>query len=80
MDPSPGECERGYVIYETPRGEKAELVVFEDTLTETQAIAWKVPDARRSEDIRPLTPTVDPRRPSSEQRLIARLSAPILKS
>lgn len=49
MDPSPGECERGYVIYETPRGEKAELVVFEDTLTETQAIAWKVPDARRSE-------------------------------
>ncbi len=49
MDPSPGECERGYVIYETPKGESAELVVFEDSLTETQAIAWKVQDAQRGE-------------------------------
>ncbi len=49
MDPSPGECERGYVIYETPKDETASLVVFEDTLTETQAIAWKVSDTRQGE-------------------------------
>lgn len=42
MDPSPGECERGYVVFETPKGEGADLVVFEDTLTATRAIAWKV--------------------------------------
>lgn len=44
MNPPPGECEHGFITYQTPQGERPDLVVFEDPFTtETPAIAWKVP-------------------------------------
>lgn len=44
MDPAPGDCERGYIIYQMPRGERPETVIFKDTLILARTIAWKVPD------------------------------------
>ena len=42
MDPVPGACERGFVTFQTPRGERPHLVVFEEQFVLDSAIAWKV--------------------------------------
>lgn len=45
MDAGPGTCDRGFVTYQTPRGERPELVIFEEQfVTNVPDIAWKVPD------------------------------------
>jgi hypothetical protein len=47
MDPVPGQCERGFVVFQTPRGERPEFVVFEEQFKaerEAQPIRWAVPD------------------------------------
>jgi len=47
MDPVPGQCERGFIVIQTPRGERPELVVFEEQFKaerEVQPIRWAVPD------------------------------------
>lgn len=33
MDPVPGQCDRGFVVFQTPRGERPEAVIFEEQLT-----------------------------------------------
>ena len=44
-EPVLGECLRGFVVFQTPEGERPELVIFEDPLTtETPVIEWKLPD------------------------------------
>ncbi len=44
MDPEPGTCSRGFITYQTPQGEKPEIVTFEDTLVaETAAVSWRIP-------------------------------------
>lgn len=46
MDPRPGGCERGFVVFQTPEGERPELVIFEEQFTtEPQPIEWTIPDA-----------------------------------
>lgn len=42
MDPVPGACERGFITFQTPRGERPHLVVFEEQFVLESAIAWKV--------------------------------------
>ncbi len=47
MDPVPGQCERGFVVFQTPRGERPEFVVFEEQFKaerEAPSIRWAVPD------------------------------------
>jgi len=47
MDPVPGQCERGFVVFQTLRGERPEFVVFEEQFkskTEAPPIRWTVPD------------------------------------
>ncbi len=47
MDPVPGQCERGFVVFQTPRGERPELVVFEEQFKaerEAPPIRWTVPN------------------------------------
>ncbi len=47
MDPVPGQCERGFVVFQTPRGERPEFVVFEEQFKserEALSISWAVPD------------------------------------
>ena len=45
MDASPGECDRGFVTFQTPRGKRPELVIFEEQfVTNVPDIAWKIPD------------------------------------
>lgn len=40
-----GACDRGFVTFQTPRGERPDLVIFEEQFTtEVQAIEWTVPD------------------------------------
>lgn len=42
-EPGLGECRRGFVVFQTPEGERPELVAFEDPLTtETPVIRWKL--------------------------------------
>ena len=43
-EPGLGECRRGFDVFQTPEGERPELVIFEDPLTtETPVVTWKVP-------------------------------------
>lgn len=51
MNPSPGGCETGFVTFQTPRGEKPELVVFDEQFVLKSAIAWKVPAAILFDDL-----------------------------
>lgn len=47
MGPVPGQCECGFVVFQTPRIERPELVVFEEQFKaerEAQPIKWAVPD------------------------------------
>lgn len=46
MDPGPGECTSGFATFQTPRGTRPNLVVFEEEFVLESAIAWKVPDER----------------------------------
>lgn len=46
MNPLPGECDRGFVTFQTPGGEKPKLVLFEEEFASAATIAWKVPDGR----------------------------------
>lgn len=44
MDPVPGQCDRGFVVFQTPRGERPESVIFEEQLTsEAMPIEWAIP-------------------------------------
>ena len=44
-EPGLGECRRGFVLFQTPEGERPELVIFEDPLTtETPVVRWKLQD------------------------------------
>lgn len=46
MDPEPGTCTRGFIAYQTPRGESPELLIFEGQFaSEDPSISWKIPDA-----------------------------------
>ena len=44
MDPAPGSCDRGFVTFQTPRGERADLVLFEEQFVLESIIAWRIPD------------------------------------
>lgn len=40
-----GACDRGFVTFQTPRGERPALVIFEEGFTtEAQPIEWTIPD------------------------------------
>ena len=40
-----GACDRGFVTFQTPRGERPDLVIFEESFsTEAQPIEWTIPD------------------------------------
>lgn len=43
MDPVPGSCDKGFVTFQTPKGERADLVLFEEQFVLKSIIAWKVP-------------------------------------
>jgi hypothetical protein len=45
MDPVPGQCECGFAVFQTPRGERPEFVVFAEQFKaerEAQPIRWAV--------------------------------------
>ena len=44
MDAVPGTCDRGFVTFQTPEGEKADLVVFKEQFILKPVVAWRVPD------------------------------------
>ncbi len=46
MNPLPGECGRGFVTFQTPTGERPELVLYEEQFVLENTIAWKVPEKR----------------------------------
>ena len=46
MNPLPGECGRGFVTFQTPTGERPELVLYEEQFVLEDTIAWKVPEKR----------------------------------
>jgi len=46
MNPLPGECGRGFVTFQTPTGERPELVLYEEQFVLKDTIAWKVPEKR----------------------------------
>ena len=46
MNPLPGECGRGFVTFQTPKGERPELVLYEEQFVLEDTIAWKVPKKR----------------------------------
>jgi hypothetical protein len=46
MNPGPGECGRGFVTFQTPTGERPELVLYEEQFVLEDLIAWKVPEKR----------------------------------
>ena len=44
-EPGLGECRRGFVVFQTPEGERPERVTYEDPLTtETPVVRWKLPN------------------------------------
>ncbi len=46
MDPVPGQCARGFVVFQTPRDERPEFVVFEEQFKaerEAPPIRWVGP-------------------------------------
>ncbi len=46
MNPLPGECGRGFVTFQTPTGERPELVLYDEQFVLENTIAWKVPEKR----------------------------------
>jgi hypothetical protein len=46
MNPLPGECGRGFVTFQTPAGERPELVLYDERFVLEKSIAWKVPGNR----------------------------------
>lgn len=46
MNPLPGECGRGFVTFQTPTGERPELVLYDEQFVLKSTIAWKVPEKR----------------------------------
>jgi hypothetical protein len=46
MNPLPGECGSGFVTFQTPTGERPELVLYEEQFVLKSTIAWKVPEKR----------------------------------
>ncbi len=45
MDAGPGECDRGFVTFQTPRGQRPELVIFGEQFMGTHPdLAWEIPD------------------------------------
>lgn len=48
MNPFPGECDRGFVTFQTRRGERPELVVYEEEFVMKNPVAWKIPEGRRA--------------------------------
>jgi hypothetical protein len=46
MNPLPGECGSGFVTFQTPTGERPELVLYEEQFVLENTIAWKVPEKR----------------------------------
>ena len=46
MNPLAGECGRGFVTFQTPRGERPDLVLYDEELALKKTIAWKVPEGR----------------------------------
>ncbi len=46
MNPLPGECGRGFVAFQTPAGERPELVLYDERFVLKKPIAWKVPGDR----------------------------------
>lgn len=46
MNPLPGECGRGFVTFQTPTGERPELVLYDEQFVLKKSIAWKVPAKR----------------------------------
>ena len=43
MDAPPGSCDRGFVTFQTPEGERADLVLFEEQFVLETVIAWRIP-------------------------------------
>ena len=46
MNPLPGECDRGFVTFQTPRDERPDLILYDEEFVLKNAIAWKVPEKR----------------------------------
>lgn len=46
MNPFPGECDRGFVTFQTPRGERPELVIYEEQFVLKNPLAWKTTQGR----------------------------------
>ena len=46
MNPLAGECGRGFVTFQTPRGERPDLVLYDEELALKKTIAWKLPEGR----------------------------------
>lgn len=46
MNPLPGECGRGFVTFQTPAGERPDLVLYDEQFVLKSTIAWKVPEKR----------------------------------
>ncbi|MDQ3361371.1 MAG: hypothetical protein M3534_06830 [Actinomycetota bacterium] len=46
MNPLPDECGRGFVTFQTPTGERPELVLYDEEFVLKNSIAWKVPERR----------------------------------
>ena len=44
MNPLPGECDRGFVTFQTPRDERPELLIYDEEFVLKNSIAWKVPE------------------------------------
>lgn len=46
MNPLPGECDRGFVTFQTRRGGRPDLVLYEEQFVDKAAIAWELPAPR----------------------------------
>jgi hypothetical protein len=46
MNPLPGECGRGFVTFQTPTGERPELVLYDEQFVLEDTIAWKATEKR----------------------------------
>lgn len=46
MNPLPGECDRGFVTFQAPKGERPELVLYDEQFVLKSTIAWEVPEKR----------------------------------
>ena len=46
MNPLPGECGRGFVTFQTPTGERPELVLYDEQFVLEDTIAWRATEKR----------------------------------